>query len=303
MQGRYLFLTILVVHLAVVGIYFLSCHVRRDRESTKGSKVRAFVMLVCPVLGPSFFLLAWIFFRIFRRTSDTDLSDIIFNKERVEIHTKADEEAERNVVPLEEAMAVMDTGDVRTLVLNVVRGDVEQSLYALSLALDSEDSEVSHYAAAVLQDVLNNFRATAQKTYREMLKKEEGWTEYAIMLIEYINAILKRHVLGHMEEITYVDMMEEAAQLLFEEDYLMLTSQMYENVCMQLLSAKKYEECEKWCERSMNQYPDVLSSYACQIRLYYTIGRRERFLGVVEMLKDTDIPLDKETLELIRVFS
>jgi hypothetical protein len=227
----------------------------------------------------------------------------MFSKDRVQVHVKADEEAERNIVPVEEAMAVMDTDDVRTLVLNVVRGDVDNSLHALSVALDSEDSEVSHYAAAVLQDVLNDFRATAQKTYREMQKKEEGYLEYAKMLINYINEILKRHILGHMEETTYVKMMDEAAQLLYDEDRWMLTSEMYENVCMQLLDAKQYEACEEWCERAMCQYPDMLSSYTCQIRLYYTMGKREKFLKVVKRLKATDITLDKETLELIRVFS
>jgi hypothetical protein len=106
-----------------------------------------------------------------------------------------------------------------------------------------------------------------------------------------------------MEEITYVKMMAEAAQLLYEKDRHMLTGEMYESVCMQLLEAKQYEACEEWCERAMFQYPDLLSSYTCQIRLYYTIGRRESFLGVVELLKGTDIALDKATLELIRVFS
>ena len=44
--------------------------------------------------------------------------------------------------------------------LNVLRGDVSQSLAAISLALNSADSETSHYAATALRDELGRFRDT-----------------------------------------------------------------------------------------------------------------------------------------------
>ena len=37
---------------------------------------------------------------------------------------KADEERERNLVPLEEALAVSDKKNLRMLMLNVIRGDL-----------------------------------------------------------------------------------------------------------------------------------------------------------------------------------
>ncbi len=55
----------------------------------------------------------------------------------------ADEEQERNVVPIEEALAISDRDSLRTLIMNVVRGDVTDSLGSLALALDSEDTETS----------------------------------------------------------------------------------------------------------------------------------------------------------------
>lgn len=104
------------------------------------------------------------FNKVFFR-QNVDLEDVIFSKERVKTHLRADEEREGNLVPIEEALAISDKDSLRTLVMNVVRGDVQNSLASISLALNSEDTETSHYAATVLRDALNDFRKRAQELY------------------------------------------------------------------------------------------------------------------------------------------
>ena len=66
------------------------------------------------------------------------------------------------MVALEEALEVSDKKSLRTLMMNVIRGDYKHSLSAIALALNSEDSETAHYAASVLQDVLSDFRSQVQ---------------------------------------------------------------------------------------------------------------------------------------------
>lgn len=41
------------------------------------------------------------------------------------------------------------------------------------MALNSEDSETSHYAASVLRDELNDFRSNVQKMYTQMQQETE----------------------------------------------------------------------------------------------------------------------------------
>ena len=98
---------------------------------------------------------------IFRQ--QVDLDDVIFSKERVRMHIKADEETERNMVPLEEALAVSDKKNLRALMMNIIKGDITKSLATIMLALNSQDSETSHYAASVLRDELNDFRMNDRK--------------------------------------------------------------------------------------------------------------------------------------------
>ena len=148
----------------------------RRKENRRTYLIRFIIMVLCPVVGPMYFLISYlVYITIFRQS--VDLEDVVFSKERVKTRLKADEERERDMVPLEEALAVSDKKSVRMLMLNVIRGNVKESLETIMMALDSEDSETSHYAASVLRDELNEFRADVQKLYSEIKDEEEDETE------------------------------------------------------------------------------------------------------------------------------
>lgn len=40
-----------------------------------------------------------------------------------------------------------------------------------------------------------------------------------------------------------------------------------------------------------------------RLKLYFTMGEKEKFFEVLQELKESDIIIDNETLELIRIFS
>ena len=102
--------------------------------------------------------------------------------------------------------------------LNVIRGDLQDSLESISLALNSEDSETSHYAASVLRDELNDFRVTVQKIYTDMKEEEPDQTDSEEMLIDYMNRILCQKVFTEIEQAKFVMMMEEAAESLYQKN-------------------------------------------------------------------------------------
>ena len=259
------------------------------------------VMLLCPVVGPGFFLMTQLLYLLLFR-QDVDLEDVIFSKERVETHEHADEERERNMVPLEEAIAVSDKGSLRTLMLNVIRGDIQRSLSSIALALNSKDSETSHYAASVLQDELNNFRVNVQKMCAEMEREDDSQTEYELFLLPYMNSVLEQKVFLEMEQENFVHILAKAGESLYRKDKQKLTSEYYEWLCLRLLDIKDFSEMEKWCDRAFGQYPKALSAYTCKLKLYFTTGQREKFFQVLELLRQSKIIIDKETLELIRIF-
>ena len=258
-------------------------------------------MLLAPGVGALLMFFGWFGYEfVFRK--DVDLSDVIFSKDRERELISTNEEAERNVVSLEEAISVTDKTDLRALVMNVAQGDYSDSLSAIALALNSEDSETAHYAASVLQDALNDFRLRVQKAYNKVQKRDEELEETATKLIEYMNKVLSQDVFTDIEQRSFTHILEDTAQILFEEKREALTAELYETVCLRLLEVKDYDRCKIWCERGKESFPNTLSSYTCMLKYYFNSGMKDEFFNELDELKHSDVIIDRETLELIRAF-
>lgn len=264
--------------------------------------VRSIVMALCPVVGPLFFLMGHLVFKTIFRQS-VDLEDVIFSKERVRMHLKADEERERNMVPLEEALAVSDAKNLRILMMNVIRGDLKNSLESMMLALNSGDSETSHYAASALRDELNTFRMNVSRLFEEIGNETQQETECEQMLLDYMDGILKQKIFSDIEQKSFVDILEQTAASLYKKDRQMMTPQRYESVFLKLLDIPDFEKAEFWYGRLKTQYPKVLETYTCALKLYFKLNDREHFFEVLDELKRSDVTVDSGTLEVIRIFS
>jgi len=301
------FISMLLINIAVVLAYCI-WNILKGRAAPKSWVIRACTMLLCPLVGVGYFLLSWLLFRLVFRER-VDLSDVIFSKERVRTATKADEEMERNFVPLEEAIAVTDRRNLRELMLNVVREDYRDSLSSIALAMNSQDSETSHYAASVLQDALNDFRMDVQKDYQKIMDDlEEADPEGnagidAASLIDFMNEMLQKRVFTELEQAHYTRMMDEVGERLLERQSERISCGLMEKIAMRLLDIQDFQRCEKWCLRISGMYPDTLSAFTTWMKLYFSNGEREKFFQVMEQLKKSDIVIDRETLELIRTFS
>ena len=296
------FIVILIVNLIVTLVY-LFLNIFRNEDNSASCWIRVIVMLLCPVTGPLIFLVGYIAFRLFFH-NEVDLSDVVFSKDRVKQYVHADEERERNLVSLEEAIEITDTGTLRTLMLNVLRGNIWQSLSTIAMAMNSEDSETAHYAASILQNALNDFRVNVQKDYQYMQQEENEneRPEYAHRLIEYMDPILKQRVFTEMEQKNQVNILDDVCEMLYEKDPESMSSEEYEAVSMRLLEMTEYARCEKWCNRAVLHHPDALSTYTCRLKLYFSMEERDKFFLILNELRDSGVSVDQETLEMIRVF-
>ncbi len=292
---------VLLANVVIVLIYWLVILPFEKKGERKSFIIRGIVMLLCPIIGPCFFAMSQILFKTLF-SQPVDLDGVIFSKERVRTFIRADEDNERNMVPLEEAIEVADTDDLRNLMMNIVRGDVHKSLAAIALALNSEDTETAHYAASILQDALNDFRNTIQKGQNDLAKSEKNRAVHAGILLDYMDQVLMQKVLTEVEQKDYVRIMDEIAEVLYEDAKERMTSSQFEAVSLRLLEVRDFENCRKWCERAVFQYPNTLATFTCQLKLYFNSGQKERFFEVIEELKKSSIVIDNETLELIRVF-
>lgn len=315
-REEFIFLIVLIVNLLAALAYYLwnaifAVSVRSLKNSGKTAErlhenrrtylIRFIIMLICPIIGPLFFLFSHLLCLAFF-WSQVDLEDVIFSKERVKIQIKADEERERNVIPIEEAISLDDKRNLRIAMLNTLKGDITESLFSIAMALNVEDSESSHYASSVLSDQLNDFRLNVQKLYHKSQADDQG-TEYERMMIDYMDGVLKQKVFSEIEQKRFVHMMEEAAGRIYEKGDAGLTAGRYEGVILRLLEIRDYKKCEKWCLRLTEQHPGELPSYTCKLKLYFATRNKSAFFETFNALKKSNVVIDNETLELIRLFS
>lgn len=306
------FLVLLVINLILVVLYLLFCLLLKifwKRERVRSVLPKAAVMLLCPVVGFGFVTLGYLCHKVvFWRA--VSLDDVVFSKERVKPQLPAEEERESNVAPVEEAVSVADQDSLRSMVMHVVQGDVKRSAAAIAAALNSDDTEASHYAAAALQGVLNEFYSTVQKNTRRIEQRKEDGTrqgaEERLRLAEetadFMAEFMRWKLLTDREQKQYAGVMDELCELLFQDARERLTVERFAAAAMQQLEAGDYECCRKWCLRLYARHPEALEAYTCQLKLYLTAREKEKFFRVLEELCASGIAVDQETLELIRVF-
>ena len=299
-----IFLIVVIINCLIAAAYLLWYLVfKKDHDNRKQYIMHTVIMVLCPVIGPLFFLCSFLKYH-FLRFGDRDLSDVEFSKSRHNPRLKADEERERNIVPVEEAILISDKEKKRKNMLNVLLGETDEALSSIAMALNSDDSEVAHYAASFLQSKLDLFRENvrrAMQIIQEKESREEPCTEDILALIRYMEQLLKQKVLTQLEQTDYVGQMEGLCQKIYDTAKDQLDPGCYSGICRLLIDLKAYDRAEVWGERFAAQYPDQLQAYKLRMRLYFETEEKDKFFETLGQLKASNVVIDNQTLKLIRM--
>lgn len=295
---------ILIVNALIAAGYLIWFLIfKRDTDNRKQYVMHAVIMLLCPVVGIFYFFFAFLKYH-FIKTGDRDLSDVEFSKKRYVSIVKADENRERNIVSVEEAILVSDQEKKRANMLNILLGETEESLSAIALALDSDDTEVAHYAASFLQSKMDKFRDTVRKTLQEIEEKdirEEECRKRIVELIRYMNHTLKQNIFTQVEQRDYVEQMEALCEKMFQKARYNIPPECYVWLLERIMELEEYDKAELWGDRFNEQYPTNLASYKLRLKLYFETNQKDKFFEVLDRLRASTILVDKQTLELIRM--
>ena len=299
-----IFLSILILNALIAAGYLIwYLNYKKDTDNRKQYMMHTVIMLVCPVVGALYFLFAYLKYH-FVEFGERDLTDVEFSKKRHVPRVKADEERERNIVAVEEAILVSDQEKKRANMLNVLLGETEESYSAIALALDSDDSEVAHYAASFLQSKMDTFREKVRKTQQKIAEsdiQEEECQEQVLELIRYMNHMLKQKVFTRVEQVDFVAQMEQLCETLFQNARDRMTQECYESIMGRIMELQEYDKAELWGNRFREQYPDLLASYTFRLKLYFETKEKDKFFEVLDQLRASPVVVDNKTLELIRM--
>lgn len=259
------------------------------------------ILVSCPIIVAAFFGCGILMKKLFFH-KEVDLSDVVFSKDRIEQLEKSNADEESNFVSIREAVAVSDYRNQRQLMMNILKRDTKKTLGSLSYALNSEDSETSHYAASALGDELGIFRNKVHKLHKIVREYGEAGKD-ACELIEMIYSTVKQDVFPPTEYKQLVEIADDTLDIMQEKYQEFLQPEYYEWVVELLLDISEYDKAFKWCGRVRSRYKEELITYKCYFRYYYGIGDGEMFLSTLEELKKVDVTIDSDTLELFRTFS
>ena len=284
-------------------IYGLAFRVKKEKDEKDPVRyvILSLFMLLCPVIGPAFLGFGNLFYHLFFDTS-IDLAAITFSKKRVDVVERPDESDEINLIPMEEAIMINDKENLRNLLLTVLRGDVKKSINAVTKALNSSDSEASHYAASAIMDIMNEFQKTLQKFYAQM-DAEPDDTEVMVLYINYLSEMLGAGFLSELEEKTYIYSLQKGCERLFHADQTQLKPMHYTALISLLTKINDLQSSELWIQRFTTNYPDHIEMYRCALHHYFSIKDKIHFFEYMDRLKHSNIPIDNDMLELIRTFS
>lgn len=299
-----IFIIILILNALAAVVYLLWYLIfKKDTDNRKQYVMHTVIMLLCPVVGILYFFFAFLKYH-FVKLGERDLTDVEFSKKRQTPRIKADEERERNIVAVEEAILVSDQEKKRTNMLNVLLGETEDSYAAIALALDSDDSEVAHYAASFLQSKMDTFRENVRKMQEKIEEgdiEEEECQEQILELIGYMNHMLKQKVFTRVEQVDYVTQMELLCEKLFDNARDRVLPTCYECILGRIMELRLYDQAELWGDRFRDQHPDQLSSYTLRLKLYFETNQKDKFFEVLDQLRASSVVVDNRTLELIRM--
>lgn len=293
-------LIILLFNATIAGVYLIWSFIKKDFK--KGGMMTIF-MLLAPVVGPFYLAASTLLYKIYfkKRKAILNIEELSFRKDKIELMVRDDIESALNKVPIEEALLVSGVHSTRRLLLNVLKEDTTRYVTSINKATYNEDSEVSHYAAAAITDIMNKFKQK-EKVLRMNYEEDEENDVAGEMYWVHMSEFLKTNVLPRVEQERYLDLLELLTIQLEETNEAVVTSEMYYFLTNMNIALDRIEYGKLWVDKALKNKPEDLMSYKAGLEFYYESRQFEEYKKLLEKLMNSSIRLDHETLELVRFY-
>lgn len=299
MSDRKIVGLILLINLIIVVAYLIA-HLSRKRRK-KGALLSLF-MLSMPIVGPMYLLSAELLQALQKPFGDrdVDMKELSFDQSRIRQITAADEEKDRNVVPVEEALIISDRSDKRETFLQMIKEDDVESLHVVRTAVEDRDPEIAHYAASYLTDMFTRVKekeASLHKTFEDEPTPQTCGT-YA----RYLRDLLAKNLFEGMEQRRYLERLDDAYLWLLEHSPQNCSIGDMTALARLWLDQNNTEKAGQWIERIRPRcYEDLDAFKVCAI-YYYRCGDRDALMDLLQRVRGCALELDSEALEWIRFF-
>lgn len=292
-------IALLIINLIVAIVYLILNHAKKP----KGQKYFYFTFfLVFPIVGEMFVLCAKLVGYLIKLLEDQglDMKDLSFSQERMHTLTDIDVEKALNSVPIEEALIVSKKSDKREAFIDVLKTDnYKQMMGQIKGAVENNDLEVSHYAAAMVTHAVAKFKQNESKLRRKI--KDQNSIEAINDYVNFMRENLSQSIFSVIELKVFVGLFDEAASILYERQPEMLKDLTITRVVELLDLIGDTEKTEIWIARARARFRGSLECFKLCARYYFRHEDTEQLTEIMKEMKVLSVPLDSEALEWVRM--
>ncbi|NFU38288.1 hypothetical protein FDG30_01845 [Clostridium sporogenes] len=275
-------------------IIFLFAKVKKKEEYFIG-----FIIMIClPFLGSVFYIMN-IYYRK-KITSKFKVSEL-----EKDSYSQYDDLTSKpfylskkmDVIPVEDALVLNDEKTKQNLIINVLKSDPYKYLGFLKKALKDEDTETSHYAATAVTEVKRKLTLEIQEFEERYEKNKTDLT----VIKAYADAIKKYNDSGLLDKSAYqknlyiyIELLEKIIKIDESDEYL------YEEIINGYILLKEFKKAIEYCNRYFEKFKKSEKPYLLIMKIYFINKNRTKFNKVLEKLKESNVILNKDSLNLIK---
>lgn len=291
---------LILIFNSLLAIYILIYAFFHEKKQRTKMLMLSWFIFIVPLVGVLYILIGLLINYIISRRN-VDMSDVSFSQEREKLVLPPNQEAEMNFVPIHDAIAVSDTTSLRRLLFDTMLSDAKGKLSSVAIAMSSHDTESSHYAATMILDALSELRSAAQDMVERMKKLPED-VEMNLLTFDFIYEFLDLNIMSRVEQEAYIYTLDEVAENLFTHNLWYMTATHYLKITDLFISIKDYNMAEKWCKRAGKYRPHMLDTYKAKLHFYFNQQNFKEFFECLNKLKNSDIIVDKEIIDLFHIY-
>ncbi len=298
--GLWPVLLILILNSILAIVVFILAFYKKEKERNTMFMLSWFIFIV-PFMGV-LYILSGLLINYFIRKSNVDMSDISFSQDREKLILPPNQEAEMNYVPIHDAMAISDTASLRRLLLDTMLNNAKKRVSNIAVAMNSNDTEASHYVATMIMDVLSELRSIAQSMIERMRRLPEN-VELNLLTFDFIYEFICMKIMSDIEQEAYIYILDDIAENLFNQNLWHMSATHYLRITDVFISIKDYNMADKWSSRANQYRPNMLDTYKAKLHLYFEQHNYNAFFDCLDELRNSEISVDKEIIDLFHIYN
>lgn len=288
-------LLVLSYYLLCVGYMFLV--VRRKKENRL---ITTLLIVFLPIFGYVLTLY------LFKSKKQTDFSESIIEdvqKENIQVKNRGEFlqpvniEEEINVIPIEDALLLNENKIKRKLLIHSLKENAIQNTKVLEKALQSDDSETSHYAASAIMEMKRKLVNSIQ----ELSAQYEANKDDIRVMTSYAEAISQYLKNGLLDEGTYKQYQSLQSEVL---EKILNTGKgepkHFINKINCDLGLLQYEKASHFSDLFLQEHSNDEMAYIMAMKLSYELQNPTNIQRIVMTLKKQPVKLSAQGLSIIR---